>query len=203
MKVNYEYDILKPEEIPYHMDIIIRNVDYLSKTIDTFRDFIKEEAVTSQVVLHENIDKTLEIISATLNQHHIELINEIDYENPIKLHLISGALSQVLVNLINNSKDAIVAKNINEGWIKIKTLTQDDNVLITLEDNGGGIDEDILTKIFDPYFTTKHQSQGTGLGLFMSHKIVTQYFNGELYAQNTDNGAKFFIKIPLKQESKN
>jgi len=202
IKVNHEYKILKSEDIPYHMDIIIKNVDYLSKTIDTFRDFIKEEAVTTEIILQENIDKTLEIISATLSQNHIKLINEVDYSNPIKLHLISGALSQVLVNLINNSKDAIVDNGINDGWLKIKTYLQTKNIVITLEDNGGGIDKEILSKIFDPYFTTKHQSQGTGLGLFMSHKIVTQYFDGELYVENTANGVKFFIKIPLEVEEK-
>ena len=74
---------------------------------------------------------------------------------------------------------------------------QDNKAIITIEDNAGGIPEDVLPKIFEPYFTTKHKSHGTGLGLHMSYKIISQSLNGRLYAKNSDNGAKFFIELPL------
>ena len=76
-------------------------------------------------------------------------------------------------------------------------MEENNNAIITIEDNGGGIPEDIISKIYDPYFTTKHQSQGTGLGLHMSYKIITESMNGKLYVKNTDVGAKFYIELPL------
>ena len=172
------------------------SVQYLSQTIDTFRDFIKEEKEFKEVILQERINTTLNIIAATLNTNHIKLINNIDYSNPVKMTLIVGELSQVIINIINNAKDIISERFIENPWIKIDLKKLDDKVTITIEDNGGGIPKDILPKIFDPYFTTKHQSQGTGLGLHISYKIVVESLKGKLYANNTENGAKFYIELP-------
>ena len=88
-------------------------------------------------------------------------------------------------------------KQVNSPWIKISLQKNDNFVLISIEDNGGGVPKEIINLIFDPYFTTKHKSKGTGLGLYMSYKIVVESLKGELFVVNTENGAKFFIKIPL------
>jgi two-component system, NtrC family, C4-dicarboxylate transport sensor histidine kinase DctB len=199
MKMKHEYNIMSEDDIPKHMDAIVKNVDYLSQTIDTFRDFIKEDAQVIEIKIQEKIDKTIEIVSATLQQSHIELINNINYETPYKVTVISGALPQVIINIINNAKDAIKENNIEDGWIKLDLEKKDQSVLITIEDNAHGIPSDIISRVFDPYFTTKHQSVGTGLGLFMSHKIVTEHLHGKLSVKNTKNGAKFTIELPLQQ----
>jgi C4-dicarboxylate-specific signal transduction histidine kinase len=102
----------------------------------------------------------------------------------------------VIINIINNAVDILSEQDIDEKWIKIELEDTKDYVTITIEDNGGGILEDILPKIFDPYFTTKHQAQGTGIGLYMSYDIIHNHIHGNLYAKNTENGAKFFIEIP-------
>ncbi|MEA3553493.1 MAG: HAMP domain-containing sensor histidine kinase, partial [Campylobacterota bacterium] len=89
---------------------------------------------------------------------------------------------------------------IDNPFVKL-TLKKDLNKFtLTIEDNGGGIPKDILPRIFDPYFTTKHKSQGTGLGLHMSYQIITESLKGKLWAENTENGAKFFIEVPMNTE---
>ena len=173
------------------------SVQYLSQTIDTFRDFIKEKKELKEVILQERIDIVLNIINATLKSSYIELKNNIDYSNPIKITFVVGELSQVLINILNNAKDILVERDIENAWIKLDLQIQEDKVVITVEDNGGGMPDDVLPKIFDPYFTTKHESQGTGLGLHMSYKMVVDGLKGKLYAKNTTNGAKFFIELPI------
>ena len=88
-------------------------------------------------------------------------------------------------------------KKIQDKWIKVALTTSKTHAIITVEDNAGGIPKHILPKIFEPYFTTKHKTQGTGLGLHMSHKIITKSMHGNLYAKNSDNGAIFYIELPL------
>ena len=122
---------------------------------------------------------------------------DIDYENIISIFMISEDLSQVIINILNNAKDAILIKNVEDGWIKISQKTKNNKVIIEIEDNAGGIKEDILPKIFDPYFTTKHQFQGTGLGLYMSKIIIEKHLNGNLKIKNTENGALFTIELFL------
>ena len=116
----------------------------------------------------------------------------------MKIKLIMGELVQVIINIINNAKDVLVEKNTPNPYVKIKLENLKGKVLITIEDNGGGIPDEVLPKIFDPYFTTKEESNGTGLGLYMSHKIIEESLKGKLYVENTCEGAKFFIELPLE-----
>ncbi len=178
-------------------DTIMKSVGYLSETIDTFRDFIKEKQELKTVILQDRIDSALSIVSPSLKSSYIKLINEIDYNKNIMITMVVGELSQVIINILNNAKDIMVEKNIEDRWIKIQVENLDNKVLISIEDNGGGIAQNVLPKIFEPYFTTKHQSQGTGLGLHMSYEIITKHLLGKLYVKNTQNGAKFFIELPL------
>jgi C4-dicarboxylate-specific signal transduction histidine kinase len=111
---------------------------------------------------------------------------------------VPDELTQVVMNIINNAKDALISNaNNSNPWIDIQINEVNESVIISIEDNGGGIPSQILPKIFDPYFTTKHKSQGTGLGLSMSYKIITESIGGKLYVKNSENGAKFFIEIPI------
>ena len=200
VKLNYEYNLLNEKDIPKNMDLIVKNVKYLSETIDTFRDFIREDKVKKEVLVQEKIDECLKILSASIENAHIDLIKDVDYDNPVLIKMKSEELTQVIINLINNSKDAILQNDVNEGWIKISQKSLEDQLIIKVEDNGKGIRKDILTKIFDPYFTTKHQFQGTGLGLYMSKTIIEKYLKGKLEVKNTQSGAEFTIilKIPTR-----
>jgi len=192
-----DMNILTDADLKRNLQIIDENSQYLSKIIDTFRDYLKEEKEYQEIVVQERIKKALNIVQSSLDNNYIELIHNLDEIEPVKLKLVVGELSEVIINIINNAKDVIKEKEIKKGWIKIDLKLNPDNVLITIEDNAGGIDKSIKKKIFEPYFTTKHQSQGTGLGLHMSYKIITESLNGKLYTKNTKNGAKFFIELPL------
>jgi signal transduction histidine kinase len=113
-------------------------------------------------------------------------------------------LAQVIINIYNNAKDVLSDKDDNERVVKVSLYIDGENVKISIHDSGGGIPEDILPKIFEPYFTTKHQSQGTGIGLYMSREIIHSHFEGELSVVNKELihkdkkyfGACFTISIP-------
>jgi signal transduction histidine kinase len=169
---------------------------YLSETINTFRDFLKEEKVLRDQVLQDNIKSAVSIVGTVLKDVNIKFIENIDYDTPINVKIVSGELPQVIINIINNAKDIILEKELVDGWVKIELEEIDKKAIISIEDNGGGIPENIIPRIFEPYFTTKHQSIGTGLGLHMSHRIITESIKGKIYVKNTQNGAKFYIEIP-------
>ncbi|TLP40795.1 sensor histidine kinase [Arcobacter arenosus] len=129
---------------------------------------------------------------------NIKIINRIDDKEPIKIKLILGELAQVIMNIINNSKDALHINKIQNPTIIIDVIKKENKAILTIEDNAGGIKEDVLPHVFEPYFTTKHQSQGTGLGLYMSFNIVKDSLKGNIYIKNTQSGAKTFIELPIE-----
>lgn len=125
----------------------------------------------------------------------IEIHNEI---NPF-VNIYKNELEQVFINLLNNAKDAIVLTKPPKGKVEIKVETQEDNICITIEDNGGGIDDNLLEKIFEPYFTTKFKDEGTGIGLYMSKMIIEQSMKGTLTIQNHNLGVLCKISLPINE----
>ncbi|UTJ05517.1 sensor histidine kinase [Arcobacter roscoffensis] len=197
VKLNHELEMIKKEDIPKSMDIIVSNCKYLSETIDTFQDFIKEKKVKNEELLQKRIDESLKIVSASLKNNHITLVNNIDYEKEVRLKIVGQELSQVLINILNNAKDAFVQNDIKSSrFVKINLLEDVKFVQIIIEDNAGGISEENLAKVFDPYFTTKHKFKGTGLGLYMCKTIIEKHFEGELSVENGKEGAVFKISLP-------
>ena len=197
-QVQNDLGILDNESFKLNTDKIIENVNYLSDTISIFRDFLKEDNDLKPHNLQDVIKQVLVIVDAGLKDNHIELIQNVDYDTPIVISMVSGELSQVFINIINNAKDAIVDNGIEFGVIKLKCFEKDNCAYITIEDNAGGIPDDVVAKIFDPYFTTKDSSKGTGLGLHMSKDIITKHMGGKISARNLNDGAIFEIEIPIK-----
>ena len=196
--IEKEFGKLEDESLIESLDLINEKAQYLSETIDTFRNYLKEKKEYKKVILQDRIKTALNIVKASLDINHINLIDSIDKIEPISINLVIGELSEVIINIINNAKDILMEKNIPDPWIKVNLKKEDNIACITIEDNGGGVPKEILNKIFEPYFTTKKDSQGTGLGLNMSYKIVKESLKGDLYIKNTKNGAKFFIELPLE-----
>ncbi len=200
ISMKHEYGILKDEEIEPNMEMIVENTKYLSETIDTFRDFIKEsnEKEKKQVSVGEVIETTLSIMEASLKNHYIALSYDKGVETYYKT-MAKGEFAQVITNLINNAKDALLERNVENPTIAIILRKIDNRLVVTVEDNGGGIDNSIIDNIFEPYFTTKHKSKGTGLGLYICHKIITESLGGKIYVKNGKAGAKFYIEFELDQ----
>lgn len=178
------------------VDDVTSQLEYMSKTIDDFRDYFKPNRKKEKVSINDVIQKAVEFLGYIFRVDSINLniINTQDYKTSIYLNEIV----QVLINLIKNSRDAMIENNTQSRVLNISTYADSLNVYITIEDNAGGIPEKILGKIFEPYFSTKSNKNGTGLGLYMCKTIVEQHSDGKLSVKNTDIGAKFKIELPLE-----
>jgi len=207
LKLTYEETIDK-DFIIDATNKIVEQTQYLSETIDDFRNFIKEEKRFEEVLVSELIKETMQITDATLKNNFITLVSQVDDDLTILGN--KNQLRQAIINIINNAKDFIV-QNIQDDkdkYIFIKTQSLKHNELrLTITDTAGGIPSQVLPKIFDPYFTTKHKSIGTGLGLSMTskiirerHKFTIEVHNEEFeYNNNSYKGACFqIIFIPNK-----
>lgn len=176
---------------------ILQYTNYLSNTIDTFREFLTHTKEYKKSLLQKKINNAIELINESFKQNTITLINNIEKREDLYVTIIPGEFIQVIINILKNSQEALIANKIQNPWIKIDLYKQSTFAVIVIEDNAKGIDEKIIEHIFEPYFTTKEKSQGIGLGLHIAYKIITQSSHGELNAKNTKNGAQFQIKLPL------
>lgn len=168
-----------------------RLTQQMSQTIDDFRDFFKPNKELEIFHVDAALKTVMDIVGSSLKNNQIEVINEIDHDVCIKGFI--GEFSQVLVNLINNAKDVLVEKEMLLRKITIRISKTGSKALIDIKDNGGGIANQIIEKVFDPYFTTKEQGKGTGIGLYMSRVIIENNMKGELTVENRDDGACFSI----------
>lgn len=166
---------------------------FMSDTIDDFRDFFSNDKEKIKFNLLEQINSIVNIISAGLKAHNIKL-DILIKKNP-NLFGYKNEFSQVLINLINNAKDELISRNIENPYIKISIFEEDENVIVTVEDNAGGIKVNPIDTIFEPFFTYEKQN-GSGIGLFMSKLIIEKNMEGKLKAYNKNSGAFFEIKIP-------
>lgn len=170
-------------------------VNFMSQTIDDFRNFYKPEEEFKEVSLKKVILKVISLISLQLKINNIKI--EVNIQEPILLVCLENQLQQALINVLINSKEAILNKNIKNGMILLNAKKDDSFVNLIIQDNGGGIEnEENFTSIFEPYFTTKANSHGTGIGLYMTKIIIEQNMKGKIETKNINNGFEFIIKIP-------
>jgi signal transduction histidine kinase len=181
------------------------SAQYLSQTIDDFRNFFSPNRQKTKFYLKNTFSTTLDLISAQFNAKEIHIIKNIE---DIELFNYENELIQALINILNNSRDELLKKE-NDRYIFIDVYKNNRNeVNILVKDNAGGIKENVIDKIFEPYFTTKHQSQGTGIGLYMTEEIITKHLNGTINVKNKEFsfndkkyfGAQFRIKLKLAEE---
>ena len=202
-KLQKDMDILTNEMFANNMNIINENTQYLSKTIDDFRNFVKGDRVKKLFTLSEEIHTFLHLVQGSIKSSDIHII--LDLDDNIQTNGYPNELKQCLINIFNNAKDAIEESTEETKLIFINTYMDKEKTIIIIKDNAGGIPKDILPKIFDPYFTTKHQSIGTGLGLNMSYKLIVEGMEGSIEAANVSSeyedkkykGAEVKICLPL------
>ncbi len=201
IKIQKEMGILDDDSEIKSLDCINENAQYLSNTIEDFRDFFKKSKIKNLVNLNTLLEKTLKLIITRLKNKKITIINNC---TDIEFETYEREMIQVFMNIINNSIDAFENKDY-EKFIFFETKKFENKIVIKIKDNAGGIDENILDKIFEPYFTTKESKQGTGIGLYMCNEIVVKHFNGEIsvtneyfeYSNQKYTGSQFTIELPL------
>ncbi len=200
LKLDFELNKIEKENSMKNLQTVLDTVIYLSDTINQFSNFIKDDRTLTKVKVQDRILEVLKILDAALKNNHINIDLELNEEIPLYVELVIGELSQVLINIITNSKDAyVINKIITNRKISIKSFKKDGFAYIIIEDYADGIKEEILSQIFDPYFTTKHQYHGTGLGLYICKDIIEKHLKGKIYVRNTNKGVKFTIKLHLAE----
>jgi signal transduction histidine kinase len=182
LKVHKEFNTLSDQMFFETCDLIESNAQYLSKTIDDFRNFIREDRIKKKFQIKESIDNLLKLTGFSATSHHINV--EIKIEESIEVESYPNELAQCFINVFNNAKDALKLVPEEQRYLLIEAKKLNGKVQIIFSDTGGGIDEKIINSIFEPYFTTKHQSKGTGLGLSMTYKLITEGMGGNITVKN-------------------
>jgi signal transduction histidine kinase/ABC-type nitrate/sulfonate/bicarbonate transport system substrate-binding protein len=203
MEVKKEFNILSDDEFHESVNHIKNATAYLSNTIEDFRNFFSKEKELSKMNISNAIEKALELMGNTFMKNQINLIRNIDKN--IEILSLENELIQVLMNILVNAKDALQSISDMEKYLLINIYQQENDLIIRIQDNAGGIDENIIDKIFEPYFTTKHKSNGTGIGLYMSKLLVEKHLKGTLKVKNKEflymdkihKGALFEIILPI------
>lgn len=203
LKFQKEIGMMDDETFEQSLNNIINRTIYLAETIDDFRDFLKEDKVKFFFKIRDNLKQIESIIEPLLKAKGIKIYATFENEG-VECYGYGREFAQVVINILNNAKDAILLSEVVEKVIKIDVADEGSSIRIDIYDNAGGIPEDILPRIFNPHFTTKEESGGTGIGLTMSKNIIEEHFKGSLYAKNTQfvlneksyYGACFTIIIP-------
>jgi len=203
LKLKKELDMLEKNDIIEYSDKIESTAQTLSKTIDSFKTIINENKIKTLFLLSDELSTFKHLVQEDIKDNDINIITQID--NNLEIFGYENDLTKCYINIFNNSKDAFIQNNLHTKLVFITGEIIDNNIIITFKDNAGGIDKDIINKIFEPYFTTKHQSQGTGLGLSMIYNLIINDMNGLIEVSNAVytyedieyRGAEFKIILPL------
>jgi PAS domain S-box-containing protein len=197
-----KFDLNSPNGVEQFLKYLDKNLtevesylQSLSSTIDDFRNFYKPNKKSVKIDITEPIIKSLNIVRVSLSEDDITILE--NYESKRLVKLYDSEIMQVILNILKNAQDNFKTKDMEGKKIVIKTYEKKDSINIEICDNGGGIDKSIIEKIFDPYFSTKSEKNGTGLGLHMSRIIVEEHHKGILRAYNKDGGASFVISLPI------
>ncbi|WP_169753186.1 PAS domain-containing sensor histidine kinase [Campylobacter mucosalis] len=191
-KIKKDASLNQNIDIPYEKSKKI--IQSMSNTIEDFRGFFSDSKDPELFCVADAITNSLVMVKGTLKKEKINLV----VENELKDEIFGfqSQLMQVIINLLNNAKDALIERQIDDRQVVLQTKKDSKNFIIIVKDNAGGIDSKIIDKIFEPYFTTKHSLQGTGIGLYMS-KLIIDKFKGSIKVTNVEKGAQFTIELPL------
>jgi signal transduction histidine kinase len=202
IKFKKEFSLLKDEEFYKSMDDINNATKYLSQTIEDFSDFFNPNKKAVFFNLNKTINKALNLLEVQFQDNEIKIIQNIQ---DIEIYGYENEFIQVIINICNNSRDELIKFSLDEKIIIVEVIKKDDEAHIIIKDNAGGIKNDIIDRVFEPYFTTKHKSQGTGIGLYMSREIIVKHMKGSITVKNDNftfhnkeyKGALFKITLKL------
>ena len=191
----YHFGELNEKYLDEVITLSMEQIHYMSKTIDSFKNFFTHSAEKEPYHLNDAIDHVMTLLYPEMEAAKISLVRP---DTDVTIIGYESELRQVLLNVLTNAMEAIVRAQVSNGRITIGVRTTKTHAVISVEDNAGGIDQTIMDKIFDPYFTTKFKSKGVGLSLYMSKIIVEKSMDGSLEAENAPGGARFVLTLPLK-----
>lgn len=196
IEMKRQLGILNEAEIQNNSDIINTNLTFMSNTIDDFRNFFNLNKEKIAFKPTQPISEIFHLLSEQL--HYANITYAIHNECSGEIHGVVNEFKQVVLNIVNNAKDVINAQPDQVGGkIDVILRCNENNMIIDISDTGGGVPPEIAKRIFEPYFTTKFQKQGTGIGLYMSKVIIEQHFEGTISVSNNPKGAVFTINLPL------
>lgn len=199
-KLELDYSLDNIPSVEETLDTLVKIKDEaqgLSQTIEDFQNFLKpkkNKTVTNAKIV---VEKAIEIFKKDKNEFDIDIVKDI--EEDFQFNSYEDELLIVLVNIFKNSKEAILKNSIKNGVISITQYHKSGSVIFEINDNGGGIDEEIIHKIFEPYFSTKNQKHGVGLGLYTSKMIISLHLKGIVTIQNHNTGVSVKISIPIEE----
>jgi len=189
----YEYKELTEESLTEIVNHTMDKLEYMSQTIDDFRNFFRSDKEKVQFLISDSIKKTIHLTEASFKNNKIDI--ELNLQENISFNGYPNEFSQALLNILNNAKDELTVSNIKNPCVKISLTKSEEIITIKISNNGSEIPNNIIDRIFNPYFTTKPMQTGTGLGLYISKTIIEHNMDGKLYAQNTNNSAEFVINL--------
>lgn len=198
VRYDYEDGLLDKEKVEQFISSSMSTIQYMSNTINDFRDFFKQDRTPRLFSLEAAIENALGLVRASLK--HADITVEIDIDDSCMIMGHANELSQAILNIINNARDVLVDRGISNRKISVGSVREGDLARVVIADNAGGISIDIIDKIFDPYFTTRHKSQGTGLGLYMTRMILENKLGGQITVKNSHEGAVFQIMLPCEKK---
>lgn len=199
LKEAYQFGELNQSYVETISSKAMEQIHYMSSTIDDFRNFFNPDKDKKMFSLNKSIENTKNILKQGIRNSSIEC--EISVPKDIFIYGYQNEFSQVIFNLLSNARDALMSNKPQAPRIKIQVRDKKNSAEISVSDNGGGIPPDILPSIFDPYFTTKQEGKGTGIGLYMAKKIIENHMDGLLLVRNTKDGVCFTIVLPIEKES--
>ncbi len=196
---DYYFKDLNDAKMEHFNSSVTENLRYMSVTIDDFRNFFRPDKDKTEFSVVESINQAVSLVKDSMQSLDIDISKKFDSAD-MRIFGYQNEFAQAIINILSNARDALKANNdADNRQIEIGVHGQGGVVSITIQDNAGGIKSDVVDRIFDPYFTTKHKSQGTGLGLYMSKMIIEQNLGGKLTVANKNNGACFLIELAISK----
>lgn len=192
LEESYEFGEFNEEYLKASVRQAMDVIAYMSQTINDFRNFFKPNKEVLHFSVKDTIQRAINFVAGSLNDCNIRL--EVDVENDVFVCGQPNEYSQVILNILNNAREACIGRQVADGRIAVHLGKEGDKSVVTITDNAGGIPEEIIGKVFDPYFSTK-ESGGTGIGLYMSKTIIEKNMKGCLSVRNNGRGAEFRIEV--------
>ncbi len=199
LQLEFEDGVLTPHSCNEYVQECLKSLTYMSRTIDNFSAFYQPDCSRQLFDLYHTVTEAISLVREELESHAITVKLVKEYDSSVNGY--KKEFSQTLLNIIQNAKEAILSRQPPTPFVEIVCSQKGTSALVTVSDNGGGISSELMDKIFDPYFTTKFMSQGTGVGLYMSKMIIERHMGGTISITNNAAGAEVTIELPLEQQA--